>query len=362
MLTRTGSDMTVGWCPGADDDEASNGQPGGGDMAMAAAKAWAGWDGLPMDGVYSYPSVADSEAWVYKAHGTGPVSIRAYALPEGFTVDQALESGDCDHLWTKRARFIVDAGLGGKCRYLPGYEGNGSNFSGSAGIVGVEAWGALISRQLDVMRQVDGFDPWVGINYSVHQGRDAGQDPTAAYAAVTAEFHSVDMDWYDTDNFKQQYPITDVEACIGFMLDQYEAQLEMAQRYGLPLGFDEWGAITRSDGHGGGDRVEVIDAALGWIAAHDVAHLDYFNGSNLPGDNCRVANLRGGVYTDAAEYPNVAAWVRSELDPANFIGRDQPPPGPENPDEITARLDDHDLRLSALEAWRADTAAIAEGE
>ena len=324
---------------------------------MAAAAAWGGWDGVPMDGTYSYPSVSDSEAWVYKAHGKGPLSVRAYAIPEGFTPDQ-VDAGECDHLWTKRARMIVDAGLGDRVRYLPGYEGNGNNFSGSAGIVGVAAWGAAISRQLRVMCEVDGFNPWVGINYSVFQGRDAGQDPEAAYGAITEPFHSVDMDWYDTDNFKQQYPITDIGACIGFMLDQYEAQLEMADAYGVPLGFDEWGAITRSDGHGGGDRVEVIDAAFEWICENNVSHVDYFNGSNLPGDNCRIANLRDGVYTDAAEYPNVAAWVRDVLDPAFFIGRDAGGPPITTTDELDALED----RVAALEAWRFSAGQLALGE
>ena len=361
MLTRNGSDIAIGWIPGADE---ANDNPGDGDAAVVAAAEWGGWAGVPMDGTYSYPSVADSEAWVYKAHGTGPVSVRAFAIPDGFTPAD-VEAGQCDHLWRKRAGFIVDAGLGDRIRYLPGYEGNGSNYSGSAGIVGVEAWAAAISRQLRIMRELDGFDPWVGINYSVHQGRDAGQDPEAAFAGITEPFHSVDMDWYDTDNFKQQYPITDIGACIGFMTTQYEAQLDMADRYGLPLGFDEWGAITRSDGHGGGDRTEVIDAALDWILEHNVSHVDYFNGSNLPGDNCRVANLTRHdgrmVYTDSAEYPNVAAWVRERLDPAFYLDRDTPPPTGGGGD-LEQRVDELERRVSALEGWWLATADAAVGE
>jgi hypothetical protein len=347
MLTRSGTDMTIGWVPGPDE---GNDAEGAGQRACADAATWAGWAGVPELGVYSYPSGGESEPWVWKSAGDGPVSIRALAIPNGYDLAD-VRDGACDRIWTDRAASVVHYGLGGRCRYFPGYEGNGNNFNGSAGLIGEEGWAEAINRQVRVMAEVDGWDPWLGINFSAHTARRDGLDPDLAYASISVPFQSVDMDWYDTDDFSWDFPITDTASCIAYTLEVYEAQRAIADDYGLPLGFGEWGALWRQDGHGGGDRVEVLDAALAWIADHNVAHLEYYNGTNMPGDDARVADyLHQGDgsrrYADADRYPTVAPWVRANLDPAAFVGRT--PPG-----------DDLEARVAALEAWRAASAEIA---
>jgi hypothetical protein len=346
MIERNGRDLVIGWVPGPDE---GNDAEGAGQRAMQACKDWAGWQGVPELGVYSYPSGGESEPWVWKSAGKGPVSIRAIAIPNGYDLED-MRAGRCDQIWRDRAKSIVFYGLGGQCRYYPGYEGNGNNFNGSAGIIGEAGWGEAVSRQLRVMAEIDGWDPWVGINFSAHTARRDGLDPEAAYASISEPFDSVDMDWYDTDDFSWQFPITDIASCIDYTLEVYEAQWAICQDYDLPLGFGEWGALWRSDGHGGGDRTEVLAAALDWIKAHDVAYLQYYNGTNMPGDNARVADYVKEEaapyrYQDASEYPNVAPWVRANLDPADFVGSEPQPPS------------DLEQRVADLERWRL---AVAE--
>jgi hypothetical protein len=95
----------------------------------------------------------------------------------------------------------------------------------------------------------------------------------------------------------------------------------------------------------------VLAAGLDWIKAHDVAYLQYYNGTNMPGDNARVADYvaeEGNPhrYQDAAEYPNVAPWVRANLDPADFVG------GTPEPSDLEARV-------AELEHWRAAIADVS---
>lgn len=332
MLTRNGTDTIIGFIPGTDIGQETNASAGDLTRARAAMKTFMGWTGTPMLGDYTYPSGGVNEAgWDFKRpQGAGPMSWRAFAIPAGFTVAD-VHAGNCDAIWTARAVAMVAAGFG-EGFYFPGYEGNGNNFPGSVGLVGEVEWGYAISRQVTVMRAVSGWDNWVGINYTVATGIRAGQNPTLAFSSITVPYQSIDCDIYDVDDFTGHFSVTDPVASWAYAKSVLDTQQAMAALHGKPLGIGECGAMYRQDGHGGGDRASFIQGLHDYFLdpANNVSHCFIFNGSNLPGDNCRFANYSyttqayTGVTsgsTPTGGFPNVINAYKTLMDPALFVNK-----------------------------------------
>jgi hypothetical protein len=181
MISRHGNDTVIGFIPGPDIDEGAGSHAGGLTKARDAFQALMGWRGKPALGSYTYPSGGKSEVWDFaRAQGAGPMSYRSFAIPKGFTPAD-VHAGKCDQIWAARAADMVAAGFG-EGWYAPGYEGNGKNFNGGAGLVGVEEWAYAVSRQIRVMRTVKGWDNWVSINFTATAARANGLDPVKAYS------------------------------------------------------------------------------------------------------------------------------------------------------------------------------------
>lgn len=339
--TRNGTDTVIGFIPGADIDEGVGAIKGGLAKTLPALKTLNAWVGTPALGSYTYPSGGTSETWDFqRAQGASvPVSYRAFAIPNGFTIAD-VRGGKCDALWTARASAMVATGQGGSY-YFPGYEGADKNFNGSAGqtvaagttgavqavgglVMGPKNWAYAVSRQVNVMRKVSGWDPWIGLNYDVDQAIQMGLEPDP-FRYVTERFHSIDTECYPVDDFKGGWSAANDEV----KLQQYAAyrmtlQSAVAKHYGVPLGIGEMGPMIRNDTHASGD-----DAAfLQWLAAfimdpsNNVAHAWLYNGTT--GDTSRVFlwNQATGTYTvDKARFPNSANVIRSLFDPARFVNK-----------------------------------------
>jgi hypothetical protein len=76
---------------------------------------------------------------------------------------------------------------------------------------------------------------------------------------------------------------------------------DFATAHGKPMSFPEWGAMTRTDGRGGGDDPYFIEQMAAWIASNNVAYHDYWD-FGTGGENSR---LRDGSHPQSA-----AAFLR----------------------------------------------------
>ncbi len=325
MIPRHGNDTVIGFIPGPDIDEGAGSHAGGLTKARDAFQVYAGWTGRPALGSYTYPAGGKSEVWDFaRAQGAGPMSYRSYAIPRGFTVAD-VHKGLCDQVWTARATEMVAAGFG-EGWFFPGYEGNGKNFPGSAGVVGVTEWAYAVSRQIRVMRAVPGWDNWIGINFTATNARRNGFDPVQAFGLITEPYQSSDLDLYPTDDFSGAWSASkDPVRTWAFMRECLEEQISIATRNGMPIGIGEWGPMVRTDGHAtNGDPYTIAEFA-DWVDDHDVAHVFIYNGQNLPGDSCRFAtyDLAANTYRTATGSENAAAAIRGLFDPATFTSRQQ---------------------------------------
>jgi hypothetical protein len=356
LVTRNGTDTIIGVIPGSDMAAQAGAHTGDLYKALKAFQTWAGWTTEPALGDYTYPSGSNETFDFQRGSGAATPSWRSYAIPTGKTIAD-VHSGACDAVWTTRAQNMVATGQGNGF-YFPGYEGNGKNFSGAAlypqsdtnygkvingtRVVGEVEWAYAVSRQIRVMRAVSGWNCWVGINFSVTNANKSGLNAALAYSSITEHFNSVDMDIYDTDDFGGTFSApTDAAKTWAWLLTQLTDQKAVATTYGVPLGLGEFGCSWRSDGHGGGDRIAVLQNLQAWILdpANNVSHAFLFNGSNLPGDCSRFAwptkttdggGINSYTYVDTTTqtgstptggFPNVAAAVKTLFDPALFVNK-----------------------------------------
>lgn len=346
MIARSGNDTVIGFIPGADIDEGTGSHAGGLTKARDAFQSAMSWTGKPALGSYTYPSGGKSEGWDFaRAQGAGPMSYRSYAIPSGHTPAD-VHAGVCDQIWSARAADMVAAGFG-EGWFAPGYEGNGKNFNGAAGQVGVAEWAYAVSRQIRVMRTVPGWDNWVSINFTATAARKNGLDPVAAYGLITEPFQSVGLDLYPQDDYSGAWSAADDPVTTWqFMLEQLNDQQVIAARYGLPLDIGEWGPMCRADGHATNGDLFTIAQLAHWVYDNDVSALWIFNGSNLPGDTCRFAAWSGTAYAPISTLagqtppiPRVTTWaaIKALFDPARFVGR--PPSTSAQLAAMSAQLD-----------------------
>jgi len=340
-ITRNGTDTVIGFIPGADIDEGTGATKGGLAKTVTALQKFNGWAGTPALGSYTYPGGGPSETWDFqRAQGaTVPVSYRAFAIPNGYTIAD-VRAGKCDGVWTQRAQQLVATGQG-SCYYFPGYEGADKNFNGSAGqvvpagtqgavqaysglVLGAANWAYAVSRQLNVMRKVAGFDPWVGLNYDVDQALSMRLDPDP-FRMVTEKFHSIDTECYPVDDFKGGWSAaTDSAALLRYTAYRMTLQSAVAKHYGVPLGIGEMGPMIRNDSHASGDDAVFLQWLAAFIAdpSNNVAHAWIYNGTT--GDTSRVFlwDQASGTYkADTTKFPRSATAIKVLFDPARFVNK-----------------------------------------
>lgn len=148
--------------------------------------------------------------------------------------------------------------------------------------------------------------PGANFNYSWYFG-DANTDgvPGAATAITNDAYpgdsyvSSISLDFYDqtwTGSCNLPYNITTVPTpagptppselitategqCVwnGSYLPALNGLTTFASAHNKPIGITEWGAITRSDGHGLGDDPYYINNLTTWMKANNVTYASYFD-------------------------------------------------------------------------------------
>jgi hypothetical protein len=105
---------------------------------------------------------------------------------------------------------------------------------------------------------------------------------------------------YNGSNFTQTQ-----EACLWS--DAYSKVLggltSFAAVHDKPTGIGEFGVISRSDGHGGGDDPYFVKSFASWLASNHVAWASYFN-FNSSGDDSILANFPNSLATFRADFGN----------------------------------------------------------
>jgi hypothetical protein len=339
LFTVADTDTVIGVVMGPD---VGNDTVGSATKWLTAFQAWAGWAGKPMAGSYLYPNY-DNSQWVLKIYqGAGPMCWGSAVIPadqanftnpkkatssEVATLLSNVRAGKLDSRWKTLATTMVSLGHTDGI-YRTGFEGNGNNFPGAAGVVGDAAYAEIMQRHLSVMKSVPGWNYLPEWNYSVHQAQANGLNPDAAWCKQGIGV--VGMDIYDVGGYTQQgWTATDHAAVWkGDILPQLEDQARFADKHGLRMGITEFGPLWKSDGHGGADARYFLDHLFAWVTANNPSHCFLFNGSNLPGDEARVA-VPGPVgtykFTDNPRYPTAAPAVRELFDPSLFVGRSSMP-------------------------------------
>jgi hypothetical protein len=83
---------------------------------------------------------------------------------------------------------------------------------------------------------------------------------------------------------------------------------DFAARHGKPMTYPEWGLITRSDGHGGGDNPYFISQMHEWIRTNNVASHYYFE---FDSDGNRYELMNGQFPRSAARFRQLFGALRS---------------------------------------------------
>ena len=94
------------------------------------------------------------------------------------------------------------------------------------------------------------------------------------------------------------------ESCLWASPQGYGAELKSLANFAAnaqkPMAFGEWGVITRSDNHGGGDDPTFINDFATWMEANNVAWASYFN-------------FNSGGNTILADYPESLAAYNADF-------------------------------------------------
>jgi len=157
-----------------------------------------------------------------------------------------------------------------------------------------------------------------GFSFSWYYGDSGGTLAQDAYPGPSY-VNSVSYDLYDQTwdgscglSFNNTATPAESEcAWTNSMLPQLTGLAAFAAKQNKPIGFGEWGVISRSDGHGLGDDPTFIENFAAWINANNVAWTSYFD-FNSGGDS---------ILTD---YPNsLATFIRTFSNPcAVYTGND----------------------------------------
>lgn len=388
MWKRNGTDTLIGFIPGADIDESTGAYVGGLSDATLALQQLGGWSGRPALGAYTYPSGGTSENWDFqKAKGSPvPVSYRGFAIPSGKTIAD-VKAGNCDAIWTQRAQYMVANGQADNCIYMPGYEATGGSFNGSAGqscdpsvpdsvylgtyfgqCLGSKNWAYAVSRQVRIMRQVAGWNPWIDLNFSEYERNSKGlEDP---YQYITESFQSIGDEMYPQDPYNGQYIASDptkYTQAIAFVKTKADATMNRAKALGVPVTFGECGPMIKNDGHAMGD----VPAYVQWMSdyaqdlSHNVAAFWLYNGTTS-GDTSRCFNYNQATKTytkETTKFPLSSQKILDLFDPAKFINRSPAAGGGGGATMYTqAQLDAAVLAQKNLDAQSSNAQALAAAQ
>ncbi|HML00131.1 MAG TPA: hypothetical protein VK428_08090 [Acidimicrobiales bacterium] len=273
FASATGADVTI----------AADYQSGASWSAIESSYPADAWTGSPYRLALGVPLLPPARS-TYERHtgrrasgrrtkATFTKAVLHYSLADG-------AGGAYNRHFKTLAEHLVAAGEGNAILHI-GWEWDQSGCSWCVSDAADAANFAAYWRQIvTTMRSVPGAD----FNYSWYYG-DGGDSLTTEAWPGASYVSSIDNDFYDQTwdtgcGLAFNNTSTPAESdCVWNkdMLPGLDGLAAFAAQYGEPIGFGEWGVISRSDGHGLGDDPTFVDNFASWIASHDVEYADYFD-------------------------------------------------------------------------------------
>ncbi|MEI9914062.1 MAG: ricin-type beta-trefoil lectin domain protein [Candidatus Saccharibacteria bacterium] len=203
--------------------------------------------------------------------------------------------------------------------------------------------------------------PGANFNYSWYYGDSGSSITTAAYPG-SSYVSSIALDQYDqtwTGNCKLSYKLTAVPTpssqmvsastsnCVwnNTILPAINGLASFASKQNEPIGFGEWGVITRSDGHGLGDDPTYINNFSNWLKSHNVEYASYFDFDS--GGNSVLSN-----------YPQSLAAFRNDFNPTALAAPVPVVNPPSVPTNVSATSNN---ATSVTVTWKASTDTGGQG-
>jgi hypothetical protein len=263
--------------------------------------------------------------WVRAKSGRN-FSYAVALFPSGGSL-ASCAAGQYDAHWRNLANNLASYGL--HWAYLRlGWEMNGGWYPwGAPAGSGKEAsFAGCFRRVVQVMRKAQPANQWKFVfNPTVDGGKSAWLEsvwPGNAYVDV------VGVDHYDQCWATNTYPypspcdaacrLKRQQACWSWQVSRLNTLRNFAIANGKPMAFPEWGVVTRSDGHGGGDNPYFIQKMRDFIVANNVVFHTYMNVSAM-GSYGYDSRLSGSVAQDnptgSTRFPNAAARFKQLFGP-----------------------------------------------
>ncbi|MET0657551.1 MAG: glycosyl hydrolase [Steroidobacteraceae bacterium] len=180
-------------------------------------------------------------------------------------------AGKFDAMFADLALDLVKRGFANAIVRI-GWEFNGDWYPWAAA-KDPESWIAYWRRIVSIMRKAPGarfkFDWCPGTGWTAFEAQNAY--PGDEYVDY------IGMDVYDTS--WDPKVVTPEQRWNEKMTARHGLKWhrDFAQAHGKPMSFPEWGIMTRTDGHGGGDNHRFIEHMAQWIAANNVAYHNYWD-------------------------------------------------------------------------------------
>jgi fibronectin type 3 domain-containing protein len=268
-------------------------------------------------------------------------------------------TGAYNSYFTTLAQNLVSAGESNAILRL-GWEWDQTSNSWYAGGSATDAtnFAAYWRQIVTAMRAV----PGANFNYSWYYGAAYSNGVPGPASAITMDAYpgsayvsSIALDFYDqtwSGSCNLPYNVTVVPtpasqmvtaaesncAWNNSMLPQLNGLASFAASQNKPIGFGEWGVITRSDGHGLGDDPTFVNNFANWMKANNVTYASYFDFNS--GGNSILAN-----------YPQSLAAFTSNF--GSSSGSTTPPVSPPSvPTTVSATVNSS---TSVTVAWTAST-------
>jgi hypothetical protein len=268
--------------------------------------------------------------WV-KARSGRNLSLGIGLLPPSGASLASCAAGQYDVYWRNLANNLAYYGL--HWAYLRlGWEMDGGWYAwGAPPGSGKEAsFAGCFRRVVQVMRQAQPANQWKFVfNPTVDTWRTTTYLnaiwPGDAYVDV------VGVDIYDQSWATNTYPYPSTcDAACRLTRQQtawngYSYWLNILRNFALshgkPLAFPEWGVITRSDGHGGGDNPYFVQKMQEFIfnPANYVAFHAYFNITNTKVDSRLTYSTAYDNPTGSTRFPNSAARFKQLFGAASSL-------------------------------------------
>ena len=291
------------------------------------------WLGRPVDIATAYQARAtwddiDGAAWQLspwsqwvKARSGRNLSLGIGLLPPSGASLASCAAGQYDVYWRNLANNLASYALHSAYLRL-GWEMDGTWYAWSApqGSGKEASFAGCFRRIVQVMRQAQPANQWKFVfNPTFDSWRS--KDYLDAVWPGDDYVDVVGVDIYDQSWATNTYPYPSTcDAACRLTRQQtawngYSWRLNTLRNFaiahGKPLGFPEWGVISRSDGHGGGDNPFFIQKMHDFILdpANNVAFHAYFNITNSRVDS---------RLTDSIAYDNPAGPTRLPNSAARF--------------------------------------------